>query len=124
MSRSKYLGCAVTYKSEYDIGKKINKFRNIYSTILRNLRSKTMQITKSKFYKTTATATLIYANDAWVMMNKERGKFQRDEMQFLSNTINCTLQDGRSDLRAELEVNYINATVTTNKDNGVIIWKG
>ena len=40
VSRFKYLGCAVSYESEYDRREKINKFRNICSTIHRNIRKK------------------------------------------------------------------------------------
>ncbi len=51
VSRFEYLGCAVSYESEYDIREKINTFRNICGTTHRNLKSKTRHSTKIKFYK-------------------------------------------------------------------------
>ena len=59
MSRFKYLGCAVSYESEYDIKDKTNQFRNISSTIHRNLRNKTRHSTRIKFYKTIPIPTFI-----------------------------------------------------------------
>ena len=46
MSCFKYLGCAVSYESEYVIKIKINKFRNICDTIYRNIRNKTRDVYK------------------------------------------------------------------------------
>ena len=43
VSHFKYLGCAVSYESEYDIREKINIFRNICGTVHRNLSNETRQ---------------------------------------------------------------------------------
>ena len=65
VNRYKYLGCAVGYESEYDIRKKINKFRNICGTIHRNLRNRTTRhSTRIKFYQIIAIHTLTYASEA------------------------------------------------------------
>ena len=69
VSRFKYLGCAVSYKSEYDMREKISTYRNICGTMHRNLKNKTRHSTRIKFYKTIAIpSTLIYASEAWVCL--------------------------------------------------------
>ena len=101
-------------ESEYDIREKINKFRCICGTIHRKLRNKTRHSTRTKFYKTIAIPTLIYASEAWMMGRKESGKIQSAEVQFLRNTLNYTLQDRikKEDIRAELEVKDISEIIT------------
>ena len=49
MSRFKYLGYEVSYESDADMKGKINKFKNIYTTI--HLRNKTVHNIRIKFYK-------------------------------------------------------------------------
>ena len=64
-SRFKYLGCAVSCVSQYDIKEKINKFSNfhiVFYKIHRNLRNITRHSTRIKFYKTTAIPTLTGAS--------------------------------------------------------------
>ena len=76
VSPFKYLGCAVSYKPEYDIRQKIHKFMNICGTIYRNIKNITKHSTRIKFYKTIAIPTSIYESEAWVMKKKESGKIQ------------------------------------------------
>ena len=110
MSRFKYLGGAVSYESEYDIRKKINKFRDICSTIHRNLRNKTKHRTRINFYKTIPIPTLIYASEAWVMSRKESDKIRVLKCCFVYNIFNYTLEDRlkNEDVTAKLEVKDIN----------------
>ena len=79
VSRLKYLGCAVSYESEYDRREKINKFTNICGTIHINLGNKTGHSTRIKFYETIAIPTLTYASEEWVMTKKGSGKIHSAE---------------------------------------------
>ena len=110
VSRFKYLGCAVSCESEYDIREKINKFRNICGTIHRNLRNKTRHSTRTVSY----THLDVYKRQVLIWENEEnlqRAMFNLQEVEkeysltILVKKMKTIASTGKYPMRTKIVIN-------------------
>ena len=114
-----YLGNDVTYDTDNDVYKKISNFMRICGTIHRNLKNKTRQETRIKFYNTIAVPTLLYGSENWIHTRKMDSRIQAAEMRFLRNVFGCTRLDRirNTDIRSFLSVTPLNEKIIQNRRN-------
>ena len=84
-----YLGCDNSYRLNYnyDLEKKISKFQNMYSTILRTLKRK---LRKLKFYRAKAGPSLLCGNEVWTLTKNDCKRTQAAEIKFLRSVAGYT----------------------------------
>lgn len=72
VSRFKYLGYDITFFTESDIGKKIQKYQYICGTIRRTLKDKTRRDTLMRVYNVMAVPSLLFRSECWTMREKDK----------------------------------------------------